>query len=111
MSEATEQQKVIEWCDWNRVPVYHVPNGGHRSAKEAYFLKLSGVKPGVPDLCIPEPRGHYHGLYIELKVGKNKLSENQRHWIYELNKRGYKAAVCYGASAAVAEIKSYLALE
>ena len=30
--------------------------------------KATGMKKGVPDLFIYEPRGEYHGLAIELKV-------------------------------------------
>lgn len=108
MSEATEQQTVIQWCDWNHVPVYHIPNGGARNPKEAYFLKLAGVRAGVPDLCVPVPRGAYHGLYIELKVGKNRPTEAQKNWIERLRFYGYRAVVCYGATEAIAEIKHYM---
>jgi hypothetical protein len=46
---------------------YSVPNGGKRNPREAADLVRTGVKRGVPDVCIPIPCGQYHGLYIEFK--------------------------------------------
>ena len=45
MSEAQEQEAVIQYCDLKHIPVYHVPNGGYRNAREGARLK-QGVKPG-----------------------------------------------------------------
>lgn len=108
MSEATEQQVIIEWCEWNKVPIFAIPNGGKRNAKEAYFMKKSGVKSGVPDLFVPVPTGDYAGLFIELKVGKNKPTENQKHWIDLLLAQGYSVCVCYGAQQAIELIRGYI---
>lgn len=52
MSEADEQQAVVEWCDLKGVPIFHIPNGGFRHPAEAKHLKAQGVKAGVPDLCV-----------------------------------------------------------
>jgi hypothetical protein len=60
--------------------LHAIPNGGHRHKATAARLKAAGVKAGVPDICLPVARGDWHGLYIELKVGKNKLTEAQRRW-------------------------------
>ena len=67
MPEAQEQETVVQWCEWNRIPVFAIPNGGKRDAAEAAHMKRQGVRAGVPDLCIPLARGGYHGLVIELK--------------------------------------------
>ena len=88
--------------------MYHVPNGGSRNKIEAANLKRQGVKAGVPDICLPVPRGGYHGLYIELKEGRNKATEKQLEWIAELARQGYVAVVCTGFDAAVQEIVRYL---
>lgn len=109
-TEAQEQEAVVEFCTWRRIPVFHIPNGGYRNPREAAKLKAQGVKPGVPDLCIPVARGGYHGLYIEMKVGKNKPTEHQEKWLKLLNEQGYKAIVCYGALNAICAIKRYVAL-
>ena len=81
VSEAAEQVAVVEWCDANRVPVFHIPNGGKRGKSEAAYLKRQGVRAGVPDLCVPVARGGYHSLYVEMKVGTNKPTQKQVEWI------------------------------
>ena len=115
-SEATEQMRVIDWCRWheNRYPalkmIYHVPNGGSRNKLEAQNLKAEGVKAGVPDLHLPVPAAGYHGLYVEMKWGKNKTTDNQDWWLEELARQGYKTEVCYSAEAALIEITKYLGI-
>lgn len=59
---------------------------------------------------LPVPRGIYHGLYIELKAGKNKTTDNQGRWLCELSEQGYKTAVCYGWAEAAEMLKAYLRL-
>lgn len=113
-SEATEQERVINWCGYNadRHPelklIYHIPNGGSRNELEAANLKRQGVKAGVPDLALPVALKGYHGLYIEMKFGKNKTAEKQKWWLEQLTKQGYKTAVCYGADEAIATLKEYI---
>lgn len=113
-SEATEQEIVINWCEYNspRHPelklIYHVPNGGSRNQLEAVNLKRQGVKAGVPDLNLPVALNGFHGLYIEMKFGKNKTTEKQKWWLEQLQQQGYKTAVCYGADEAINTIKEYL---
>lgn len=113
-SEATEQEIVINWCEYNspRHPelklIYHVPNGGSRNQLEAVNLKRQGVKADVPDLNLPVALNGFHGLYIEMKFGKNKTTEKQKWWLEQLQKQGYKTAVCYGADEAIDTIKEYL---
>ena len=108
MTEAAEQQTVIEYCDLRRIPVFHIPNGGSRNAKEAANLKRQGVKAGVPDLFIPRPSKDRHGLFIEMKTGTNKPTQKQVEWLCSLRREGYAAYICYGAENAIACIDSYL---
>ena len=114
MSESTEQQALFEWAEIaaKKTPelrlMYAVPNGGKRNMATAVRLKKEGVKPGVPDICLPVPRGKYHGLYIEMKFGRNKPSEAQKWWIEQLQQQGHKVALCYGWGEAVKVIVDYL---
>ena len=71
-------------------------------------LKRKGVKSGVPDIIILEPRGKYHGLMIEIKVGYNKPTPNQNKWIAELNKRNYLAIISYSLDECISVINKYL---
>ena len=116
-SEATEQERVMRWAAIGSITVpelellHHIPNGGSRNQLEAANLKRQGVKAGVPDLCLPVPAGGFHGLYIEMKFGKNKRTEKQRWWLEQLEKQGYKAVVCWSAESAIKEIITYLGVK
>lgn len=115
--EAIEQAALMKWTLFmrGRFPeidlLYHIPNGGSRNEREAANLKRQGVKAGVPDLCLPVPRGAYHGLYIEMKAGKNTTSGKQNEWLSALNNQGYLAVVCYGWQQASEVITKYLECE
>lgn len=115
-SEDTEQITVIHWamCQTAAHPelkwLHHCPNGGSRNKSEAVKLKQMGVKAGVSDLFLPYPKGAYCGLYIEMKYGNNRLTENQKDFIKDMTEAGYYTAVCYTAEAAISMIKKYLEL-
>lgn len=107
MSEAQEQCAVIEWADLNGIPIFAIPNGGRRDPKEAAHLKRQGVRAGVPDLFLPVAAGSYHGLFIEMKAGKNRATRAQESWLRLLRGNGYASFVCYGADSAIECIKTY----
>ena len=115
-TEAGAQETLFNWIGWNvrSYPelelAHHIPNGGKRDKKEAANLKRQGVRAGVPDISLPVARGEYHGLYIELKVGKNKQTENQKRWQQLLTDQGYRSIVCYGWREAADAILEYLNL-
>jgi len=102
------QISVAYYLDSLGVLWFHPPNGGVRDKGTAIKLKKQGVKPGVPDVCILEPRFQYHGLFIELKVGKNKTQPTQDHWLKELQKRNYLVKVSYSLDETVDLIDKYL---
>ena len=105
--EALEQIVVVQYCMYKDIPIFAIPNGGSRNKVEAANLKRQGVKAGVPDLCVPVALHGYHGLYIEMKYGKNKPTDDQKKWIEILNKNGYLAKVCWGADEAIKLIDWY----
>ncbi len=110
-SEDQEQAWLVAWFRRQHPDrlIFAIPNGGHRHKATAAMLKATGVAPGVPDLCVPEPCGQYHGLYIEMKRTKGgKLSPEQKAWIEALKLRGYRAVVCPGAEEAKAAVNDYL---
>lgn len=119
LTESDEQELVFQWVELASLAVpdlellYHVPNGGLRNKVTAARLKREGVKPGVPDLCLPVPNGGYHGLYIEMKKRdhSNYPTKSQKWWLSRLKKKGYRAAVCYGAEEAIGVICDYLGIE
>lgn len=115
-NEDIEQETLMQWTVYamGMYPelklLYHVPNGGKRNTAEAAHLKRQGVKAGVPDLCLPVPRGNYHGLYVEMKAKSNQPTKAQIQWLESLSAQGYKTAVCWGFEAARRVIESYLQL-
>lgn len=90
--------------------MYHVPNEGKRSRIAGARMKQSGLKSGVPDICLPTAHGGYIGLYIEMKVKPNKPTENQKRWLRALRSAGHCTAVCYGWEEARRLIEKYLRL-
>lgn len=120
MSERDEQKALFEWAAKveGRRPelamLFAIPNsggykGGFRSnARIVAEMKRQGLKPGVPDICLPVARRGRHGLFIELKAGKGKATEKQLDWIAALVSQGYHAAVCRGWDEARAVIEEYL---
>ena len=116
-SEANEQRRLMEIAGYytHRYPelslLYHVPNEGKRSKITGSILKSQGLKAGVPDLCLPVARGVYHGLYIELKYGKNKLTDRQKQWLTSLSDQRYFAVACWGGDQAFQTILNYLSLK
>ena len=115
MSESLSQKALVKWWSITHksfglplFALYATPNGGARSAITGANLKLEGTRKGVPDLTLCVPRNGFHGLYIELKYGKNKLSSEQSDFIAFLQVQNYQAAVCYDWYAAKQVIEEYL---
>lgn len=115
-SEDTEQINVIAWADWNAIMypelrwLHHIPNGGSRNKAEAVKFKQMGVRSGVSDLCLPYPKGMYHGLYIEMKYGSGVLQGTQKEFLSDMAEAGHYVATCYSAEQAVKVIKEYIGL-
>jgi hypothetical protein len=112
--EHFEQVELFRWVSLQekRIPeltlLFAIPNGGKRSKAVAGKLKAEGVRPGVPDICLPVPCGKYHGLYIELKAEGGRASDSQRSWMAALAAQQYRVHLCIGWHAAKAVIEEYL---
>ena len=100
-------------------PIFSVPNSGFGilAGKEKdknliyrviSYLRKEGLRSGVPDLVLPVPACGYHGLFIELKQGKNKPSDNQLRWHILLSYLGYRVVVCYSKADAINLIIEYM---
>ena len=114
--EEIEQTALFRWASYAQTQyeelklMYHVPNEGKRSAATGARMKQAGLKPGVPDVCLPTAHGGYVGLYIEMKVKPNKPTENQKQWLRALREAGHFTAVCYTWEEAKNLIEEYLGL-
>lgn len=111
-SETTEQIRLFNWANNNLAALpcltlmYHVPNEGKRS--NGAILKAMGMKNGVPDVVLPVARKNFHGLYLEMKYGKNRETKEQKEFMELLRQQGYKTSVCYGFENAKEAILAYL---
>jgi hypothetical protein len=114
MSEHNHQAALIEWSEFNlgRFPdlkwLFAIPNGGQRGKAQAGKLKAEGVKKGVFDLCLPVRRGIYSSLWIEMKYGKNVLTDDQRYFKAFIEGQGGKCVVCWNWEDAALAIEEYL---
>lgn len=117
MSEHLEQVALFDLLRANesRHPelkwIFAVPNGGSRHPVVAGKLKAEGVKRGVSDICIPIARQGYHGAFIEMKFGKNKLTPEQKEFHEFLESSGYKPFVAYSSREAQSAIEGYLGIK
>lgn len=122
--EPTEHQiqcAIVEWANHKIIPPYTdgkighlliaIPNGGYRNKIEAARLKKEGVKAGVSDLFFAFPAFKFHGLWIEIKTKKGKLSKEQKNWIELMSFMNYKAVVVYSVDEGIQAIKDYLGLK
>lgn len=115
MNESQHQRAVITWARLMQgtMPelkyLYAIPNGGYQAtARSVARLKAEGLKPGVSDLHLPVPRKGYHGLWIEMKAEKGKLSDEQKHWLDSMVFLGHAAYVCRSWAEARDLITLYL---
>lgn len=106
---------IVRWMA-NEFPgiLFTISLGGVRLPMGlAVKAKKAGYQKGTPDIQIFEPRGKYHGLFVEVKTDKGKPDEegNQERYIDELNKRGYCATFGYGEKEIKKIIKIYMGLK
>ena len=117
-SEGDEQQKLFQWASIasNLLHyeglglLFHIPNEGKRSRFSGGKMKAEGLKRGVADVCLPVPRGPYHGLFFEMKYGNNKLTKEQEQFLKGVRAQGYATWVCYSAQEAIELITHYYEL-
>jgi hypothetical protein len=109
--ESKLQQACITWFRYQypKLLLFAIPNGGYRRKTEAAIMKGEGVLEGVSDLFLAcSDDICYHGLFIEMKYGKNKLSKNQAQFLLNATKNNYAIAVCYSFDEFKTVIDSYL---
>lgn len=114
-TESEEQQHLFNWARLatgyypELALMYHIPNEGKRKITTGRRMVAEGLKKGVPDICLPVPRGDYHGLYIEMKRQSGSTpTTDQLDWIENLSRQGYQATWCRGWEAASRVITEYL---
>lgn len=97
-------EKYPEYAD----DLHHFANERKCSIQEGVILKRMGVKKGVADFFLALPINKYHGLWMELKTGKNKLSAEQIKFLERKKIRKYMTATVRGLEEAIEIIEIYL---
>lgn len=88
--------------------LHHFANERRCSPQEGAMLKRMGVKRGVADFFLALPQNGKAGLWIELKVGSNKPSKEQKAFLERKTQRGYECACVWGTEEAREVINKYL---
>jgi hypothetical protein len=101
------QVAICKYLDLCGYEFFAIPNGGLRNIKVAAKLKQEGVKAGVADLFVAISNGKYHGLFIEVKVGKNRQQPNQKIFEQKVLENGYQYKVVRSIDEMVAVIREY----
>lgn len=111
-NESQLQKQCVKWFRYQyphlRLNLFSIPNGGKRSVVTASIMKAEGAVAGVADLMLAVPRHEFHGLFIEMKHGKNGLSEPQREFKAHVEKHGYRFTVCSSFDQFEREVEGYL---
>lgn len=112
--EHRNQVAFFKWLNfahpWMRKVAFAVPNGSERNKIVAAKLKAEGVTSGVVDIVILVPNSQYHGLLIEMKSARGKLTKNQKQFIENVIAHGYATYVCYSLDDAIEAVQEYLKL-
>lgn len=90
------------------VLLHAIPNGDFRGWGVGAKLKSEGVVPGIPDLFLPVARSGYHGLYMELKKAKGKVTAEQWAVMKALHKEGYFVRITNHLQISLEIIENYL---
>jgi len=84
MTEYQLQSFCVQWLQYRGLDFLHVPNEGKRNLSSGARLKKMGMMKGFPDIYIfsrPPRFPSCRGIAFELKVGKNKLTTDQKRWL------------------------------
>jgi hypothetical protein len=115
MTLKPEQQLQINIVNWFNFQFpelepdfHHFANERKCSWQEGRTLKRMGVKRGVADLFLAYPTDDYAGLWIELKVGRNQVSKEQREFGDRKMSRGYQFFIVRSLDEAKGILLHYL---
>lgn len=112
LKEQAEHINIVNWFHFQFPELaddfHHFANERKCSISHGRILKRMGVKKGVADFFLAIPINGKAGLWIELKVGKNKPTKEQIAFAERKVKRHYEFAFVWGFEAAKEIILTYL---
>jgi len=122
MSEKTLHKAVCEYIRYQYPGVLFnsdLAGSMKLTIGQAVAMKALRSNRGFPDLAIYEPKGKYHGLFIELKKDGEKIYKKdytpvsdhvkeQLDCLIQLRRRGYATSFCIGFDATKKIIDDYM---
>lgn len=116
--ESKLQEACVKWFDYSypqlRQLLFAIPNGGARNVITGAMLKRQGVRKGIPDLFLSIPKWskvherYTHGLFIEMKAGKGKLTQEQETFRDRVTSNDYRFEVIRDFDSFKKLIEEYL---
>jgi hypothetical protein len=111
-AEQAEHINIVNWFNYQfpelSDDLHHFANERRCSIQQGRLLKRMGVKRGVSDFFLAIPVNGKSGLWLELKVGNNKPTKEQRAFVARKASRGYEAVIVWGYERAKQTILAYL---
>lgn len=89
---------------------FAIPNAAKRSPMLMGRLKREGFRKGIPDWCLPVPRGAFNALWIEFKRPGGKPTAEQAQMLTRLQEEGGAVHVVDDAAEGLEIVRAYLAL-
>jgi hypothetical protein len=112
MKEDALQAACVRWfrIQYTRqaILLFHIPNGGKRSGREAKMFQRMGVVAGVADLFLSIPGKSSHGLYIEMKRKGEKQRDSQLLFQQQVTAQGYDYVVCDSIETFINAVQNHL---
>lgn len=110
-SEKQEQMEVASYVRAKYPSVIMTTTGAGLgfNARFQKSMNQMGYAKGTPDLVFFEARHGFHGLLIEMKTVRGDIRPHQKEMREELEKRGYKACICFGSGQAIKVVDQYFA--
>ena len=110
--EQIDHINLINWFHYEYPELaddlHHFANERVCSFQQGRTLKRMGVKKGVPDFFLAFPANGKAGLWLELKVGAGKLSQEQQDFMARKFLRGYAVHAAWGWEAAKLIFMDYI---
>lgn len=114
-TESAHQKAIIAYSKFRSIGKYKlidflikIHNEGRKSLFEAIRDKSLGIKAGVSDLFLAFPSRGYHGMWVEVKSDKGKLSKLQKNWFDKMQFMKYYTVIVRNLDDFIREIDFYL---
>lgn len=88
--------------------IYSMPIEQKASVQRRAALARAGLRAGVPDIFCAIPHNGIPGLYIEMKIKPNKVSDAQKAMQDKLRSAGFRVHVAWSGAEAIDILEQYL---